>query len=966
MKLAVLGCSIFKNEVEFLMPRITSKLDFYWLPQRLHKKPLELRRLIQEQIDDLERESKPYDAIVLLYGLCSKGSMGISSKKYRLVIPRVQDCIGMLLGSNERYAEHFKKKPGTYWYTKGWIETGFDASDTEPAGSLPAGNPPAGDTIADSRLGGFGQASTTPADTEPAEVGVLGPYRERFLEYRKKFSDEISRYLIHEWDQRWIKNYTTVAFIDWGIQDSARYRDRAKRNATQMGLEFQQVEGDYSLLLDLLNARWDEQRYIQVEPGQRLLPSYTDSVFTCSGSNGEISKRAPVKRTVEKGPSEKRSGLGLGIDAGGTYTDTVLYDFEREQVVASSKALTTHDDYASGIKESLDGLLKEISGELISRIGLVSLSTTLATNAIVEGKGGRVGLILIGYDRYTSAKVELGPKIVIRGRHTIEGELLEPLDSGEAEAAIKTLLKGGVDSFAVSSEVGARNPEHELEVKKLIEQKFDLPVVCASELTTELNCVKRANTCFFNARLVPLVASLLSSVKKVLSVRGIRAPLMVVKGDGTLMGEEVARTNPVEMVLSGPAASVIGGAYLSGVRDGYVVDMGGTTTDIAFIKDGFVAHRGDGIKINGFRTAVKTVNVHTFGLGGDSYIRYEDKIRKVRIGPQRVIPISFLAHRYPQLMDFFKKERQIRGEELLVQPADFFIFQKEFKGTDLHPQEIAILRVLREHGPMSRVELAERVAAVSISLIRTERLEMFGNILRSALTPTDVLHAIGAAQFWNSEAARSALRLYSERAGMSSDKFVEETLREFYRNLLAHLLEFWLTEDGRFLGEREFAENLASHLFFKVKDIVLDTEVRNPIVFIGAPALTYSQGIRDLVDVHVIVPGSHAVANAVGAITGSIREEVTILIRPTVEGGFVAYTPDEKRSFDSLAEAKHATVKLAERTAVQRARRSGALHLTVNVDVKDREVRVSQDDIIYLETVVTASVNSIPTTRVVD
>jgi N-methylhydantoinase A/oxoprolinase/acetone carboxylase beta subunit len=317
-------------------------------------------------------------------------------------------------------------------------------------------------------------------------------------------------------------------------------------------------------------------------------------------------------------------------------------------------------------------------------------------------------------------------------------------------------------------------------------------------------------------------------------------------------------------------------------------------------------------------------------------------------------------------MDFFKKERQIRGEELLVQPADFFIFQKEFKGTDLHPQEIAILRVLREHGPMSRVELAERVAAVSISLIRTERLEMFGNILRSALTPTDVLHAIGAAQFWNSEAARSALRLYSERAGMSSDKFVEETLREFYRNLLAHLLEFWLTEDGRFLGEREFAENLASHLFFKVKDIVLDTEVRNPIVFIGAPALTYSQGIRDLVDVHVIVPGSHAVANAVGAITGSIREEVTILIRPTVEGGFVAYTPDEKRSFDSLAEAKHATVKLAERTAVQRARRSGALHLTVNVDVKDREVRVSQDDIIYLETVVTASVNSIPTTRVVD
>ena len=935
MYLALLGCSIFKNEVQFLEPRITSELDFYWLPQRLHNKPLDLRRLIHEKIDDIEREGKPYDAIVLLYGLCSKGSMGISSKRYRVVIPRVQDCIGMLLGSNERYSEHFKKKPGTYWYTKGWIETGSEAGDSKS--SIP----------------------------EPAGLeGVLDPYRERFLEYRQKFSDEISRYLIHVWDQRWIRNYTTVAFINWGMPESGEYRKRAMRNAARMGLEFEQVEGDYSLLLDLLNARWDEKRYIQVEPGQRLMPSYTDSVFTCSGSYEERFERESAKRSGNKGPSEKRSGIGLGIDAGGTYTDAVLYDFHREQVIASSKALTTHDDYASGIGESLDSLLKEVSGDIIRRIGLVSLSTTLATNAIVEGKGGRVGLILIGYDQHSSTKVELGPKIVIRGRHTIEGELLEPLDGAEAEGAIETLLKGGVDSFAVTSEVGARNPEHELMLKQLIAQKVGLPVVCASELTAELNCVKRANTCFFNARLIPLVASLLSSVKLVLTERGIRAPLMVVKGDGTLMGEEVARTNPVEMVLSGPAASVIGGAYLSGVSDGYVVDMGGTTTDVAFLKDGFVAHKSDGININGFRTAVKTVNVHTFGLGGDSYIRYELKSRKVRIGPQRVIPISFLAYRHPQLLDFFSKGRERRGEELLVQPADFFIFQKEFKGTDLHPQEVAILHVLNEHGPMSRIELAERVGAESVSLIRTERLEMFGNILRSALTPTDVLHAIGAAQFWNREAAEGALTLYAERAGMVSELFVEEALREFYRNLLAHLFEFWLTEDGRFLGEREFAENIASHLFFKVKDIVLDTEVRNPIVFIGAPALTYSQGIRDLIEVQVVVPESHAVANAVGAITGSIREEVTILIRPTVEGGFVAYTPEEKRYFDTLAEAKHATMKLAEETAVQRAKRSGALHLTVNVDIKDKEVKVSQDDIIYLETVVTASVNSIPTSKV--
>jgi len=932
MYLAAIGCSIFKNEIAFLEHRVTSQLDFYWLPQRLHNNPLELRRLIQQEIDDIDTGGQPYDAIVLLYGLCSKGSMGIFSRKHTIVIPKVQDCIGMLLGSNERYATHFREKPGTYWFTKGWLETGFDP----------------------------GRES----DIE----GVFDPYREKYLEYRKKFDDEISRYLIQEWDQHWVKNYTTMAFIDWGMPESREYKDRARRSAESLGLEFECIHGDPSLLLDLFNGNWDGGRFLKVEPGQRIVPSYTESVLTCTGGASKTSESAENRLTdheIERVAQEKRKGLGLGIDAGGTYTDAVLYDFDREGPLFSSKAPTTHDDYASGIRESLDRLFEKAPEQVPVNIGLVSLSTTLATNAIVEGKGGRVGLILIGYDQHTSSKVELGPKVVIRGGHNIEGELLEPIDVQEVEKAIDTLLRGGVDVFAVTSEKGARNPEHELEVKKLIAKLVNLPVVCASELTNELNCVKRANTCFFNARLIPLVASLLSSVKEVLSSRHIDAPVMVVKGDGTLMAEDVARTNPIEMVLSGPAASVIGGAYLSGIRDGYVVDMGGTTTDVAFIKDGFVSYKSDGIDINGFRTSVKTVNVHTFGLGGDSYIRYDEKSGRVRIGPRRVIPISFLAHRYEQLLADLKVKKEIRGEELLVQPADFFVFQKEFRGTDLHPQELSVLRVLKEHGPMSRVELSRKVGAVSVSLIRTERLEMFGNILRSALTPTDVLHAIGAADFWNREAAQLALRLYAQRAGLSIELFIEEVLREFYRNLFKHLFEFWLTEDGRYQGEKEFAENLASHLFFKVKDIALQTRVKSPVVFIGAPALTYAQGIRDLIDVPVTVPDDHPVANAVGAITGSVREEVRILIRPTVEGGFVAHAPDRMQYFDSLAEAKQEMVQLAHETAVYRAKRSGALHLDVDVQVNDREVEVSTEDIIYLETVVTASVSSIPVTKAV-
>lgn len=662
----------------------------------------------------------------------------------------------------------------------------------------------------------------------------------------------------------------------------------------------------------------------------------------------------------EKAESKPRTGIGLGIDAGGTYTDSVLYDFPREEVICSSKAPTTHNDYSQGIKQSLECLFKKVNQPVIEEIGLVSLSTTLATNAIVEGKGGRVGLILIGYDAHSSKKILVGPRVVIGGKHSINGDLVEPIDPREADNAIETLLKEGVDAFAVSSEVGVRNPAFEKSVKTLIRKKTDMPVVCGSELTDELNCVKRANTCYFNARLLPLVAGLLESVHTVLGERNVSAPIMVVKGDGTLMREEVARSNPIDMVLSGPAASVIGGSYLSNIHDGYVVDIGGTTTDAAYIKDGFVGFKKEGIHLCGFKTAVKTMNVHTFGLGGDSYIRYDSRKKEVFIGPERVVPICALASEHPELIDELKKKQTTRGDDLLVQPADFFLFQKEYRGTSLHPQEKAVMEALSNKSPMSRRELSERVGAISVALVRTERLETFGNIIRSALTPTDVLHAIGSISLWNVEAAQSALSLYAERAGMKEEDFVHTVLLRFYRRLLFHLFEFWFSEDGRIQKSSDFSENLSSHLFSPKSDIQLRAEVNKPIVFIGAPAQTYARGIEGFIGASIKVPAHYGVANAVGAVTGVVRVEATVLIRPLPEGGYVAYTKERKKYFDSLDQAKEEMKAFARQAVREKARRSGALHLDVKIELQDREVKISREDTIYLETVIKASVSSVP------
>jgi len=339
-----------------------------------------------------------------------------------MVIPRAQDCIGILLGSRECYNQHFKEKPGTYWFTRGWIETGFRP------------------------------------DKKSRYEGVFNPYKEKYKQYRKKFSKETSDYLINQWDQRWIKNYTTVAFIDWGMKSMERFKNIARESAKNLGLEFEHLQSNPQLILNLLNGRWDPHNYLIVQPGQKIMPSYENNIFKAgTGMQKDIINLDYRNFSQKDVFSEKRKGTGLEIDAGGTYTDTVIYDFEKQKVDAWSKALTTHDNYRKGIENSLNGLLEQVTVDQVSKIGLVSLSTTLATNAIVENKGGKVGLILIGYDKHNAQKTGFEPRAVIKGKHSITGELLQPLDEQEAIKTIQELLSQGVDAFAVSSEVGVRN-----------------------------------------------------------------------------------------------------------------------------------------------------------------------------------------------------------------------------------------------------------------------------------------------------------------------------------------------------------------------------------------------------------------------------------------------------------------------------------------------------------------------------
>jgi len=300
--------------------------------------------------------------------------------------------------------------------------------------------------------------------------------------------------------------------------------------------------------------------------------------------------------------------LSLGIDTGGTYTDAVVFDDERG-VVAKAKALTTRHDLAIGIAEAVEIVVRR-AGIEATQIGLVSLSTTLATNALVEGRGGRVALVFIGFDESAEQRGGLAealngdPLIRISGGHDPQGDPVTPLDL-ESLRSQAAAVAATVSGFAVTAQFATRNPEHEVAARELLIAATGLPVTCGHELSAKLDGPRRALTSVLNARLIGLIAGLIAAATDIMQRHGIDAPLMVVRGDGALMSADVAMTRPIETILSGPAASLVGAAYLTGARDAIVADIGGTTSDVAVVEDGAPHLDESGATVGGFRTMSK-------------------------------------------------------------------------------------------------------------------------------------------------------------------------------------------------------------------------------------------------------------------------------------------------------------------------------------------------------------------------
>ncbi len=658
----------------------------------------------------------------------------------------------------------------------------------------------------------------------------------------------------------------------------------------------------------------------------------------------------------------------LGVDTGGTYTDAVIVDEAATRVIGSAKSLTTRGDLALGIGRAVDAAL-DGAGVAPGQVSLVSLSTTLATNALVEGQGGRVALVFIGFD---AADLERGgliealkgdPVIHLAGGHSHAGTEIAPLDLARLEAEVAALADQVV-GFAVAASFATRNPAHEVAARAVIRRVTGRPVTCSHELSANLNGPKRALTAVLNARLIGMIDRLVAACERHLDTVGIVAPLMVVRGDGALISAAMVRERPIETILSGPAASIVGARWLTGESDALVSDIGGTTTDVALLRGGLPEIDPQGARVGGFRTMVEAVAMRTTGLGGDSEVHLitEGLNGGLRLGPRRLVPVSLLAVEHGPMVHA-ALDRWLSADAVGEYDGRFVIPMGGNTG-GLGPRDLAVLG--RVTGPMA----VGNALTSRLEVAALERLVARGLVMISGVTPSDASHVLGRLEAWDSAAAEKAVRLLARRRNGRGERFAPDaaTLAQAIVDQLTQqtvdcLLEAAFAEDSAFAGE--VPETLARHRLTSVglsqhRGIVeITARLGVPVIGLGASAGSYYGAVGERLGCRMVLPQHAGVANAIGAVVGQVSQRVTGTVTSPSEGRFVVHLADGVQQFSERETAMAALEAALVAEASTRARAAGAeeLHVTVSRDIREAEV---EGRAMFIEAQVTATASGRP------
>ena len=648
---------------------------------------------------------------------------------------------------------------------------------------------------------------------------------------------------------------------------------------------------------------------------------------------------------------------GLGIDTGGTFTDAVLLD-ENKRVVATAKSLTTHFDLAQGIA----GVLAQLPQAQLQAVDLVCLSTTLTTNSVVEGKGAPVCVLLAGYDERqikASGLIELlghDAIVSLAGGHDAAGQALCALDEAAAKAAIQAQMDR-VSAFAISGTFAVRNRAHEMQLRAWVRELCDKPITCGHELASSLGAPRRALTTALNARMIPFVQRMIESVRATLSERGIQAPLMVVKGDGSLVNVQSALQRPVSTVLSGPAASVLGACALAGTQNAIMADMGGTTTDIAVVRNGMPALSEDGALIGQWRPMVEAVKIYAIGLGGDSEVRFQGG-SGMTIGPRRVLPISLLVHQHPALLAVL--ERQQNETPHAAQMRFAVRLQSDPTQLDRLADDERMAWERLGQGPLDveRANIDNRPLARAVA-----RLERKGMALYSGFTPSDAAHVMNLCGHWSREGAVLAARIWARQMrhlyGLGKWALGDEVgpsqqvIDRVIDGIAQKLIEAGLNDAG------QMNESNAGKMSSLLTQMALHRRVKPdeqaapvfqiqfapglPLIAVGAPSHSYYPTVAHEMGLNLISPPHADVANAVGAVLGQVVQRVHLLVTQPSRGIFRLFGVDGPQDHTSLPEAFEAARQACAAMARAQALEAGGDERDLKLDWIHDENSVSND-----------------------
>lgn len=347
----------------------------------------------------------------------------------------------------------------------------------------------------------------------------------------------------------------------------------------------------------------------------------------------------------------------IGLDVGGTHTDVVLIG-KSCGLKKEVKVPTDHSDLFGTVLTGFDRITADIAWDKIDRI---VLSTTLTTNAIVQGKLPEVGMVVSGgpgidpeffrtNDHYFS----------VAGSMDHRGREISPVDREEIKKIAKKFRQAGIRHVGAVGKFSVRNPAHELQIGEILNDFFE-QVFLGHKVSGHLNFPRRIATTYLNASVYPLHREFFEAVKKSLEQKGLSIPIHILKADGGTMNFESSIDSPGQTILSGPAASIMGAIVSAPAnKEAVVLDIGGTTTDMAILLDRVPLLNPVGISLGGYKTLIRSLETRSLGIGGDSLVKIIDG--KLVVGPERSGPAMAYGGSNPTPTDALFVLKKINGD----------------------------------------------------------------------------------------------------------------------------------------------------------------------------------------------------------------------------------------------------------------------------------------------------------------